>query len=451
MNPLVFREYDIRGVADRDLTDALAADLGRAFGTLIRRRGGKRIVLSRDCRLSSDRLHEHLRCGLLETGLKLVDIGVGPTPTMYFAVFHLDLDGGVQITGSHNPPQDNGFKLMAGKQTLSGDEIRELRRMVQEKDFDLPSGGTSESFDPTPAYAGFIKGNIRLARTNLKVAIDAGNGAGGPMALAALKAAGITPIAMYCDMDGRFPNHHPDPSEPHNVAELAQRVVEQGLDLGIAYDGDADRIGVIDDQGEVLFGDRLMILLSRHILKRHPGAAILGEVKCSQTLYDDIAANGGRPIIWKTGHSLIKKKMKEEQALLAGEMSGHVFFADRFFGFDDAIYSTLRLLEILSQGSAPLSQLLQDVPKTHSTPEIRVECEDDKKFEIVERVLAHYRDSHEVLDVDGARIKFADGWGLVRASNTQPSLVLRFEAADDEALKTIRDEVEAIVASYQTS
>ena len=446
MNPLVFREYDIRGVADRDLSDDLAANLGRAFGTFIRRRDGKKIVLSRDCRLSSDRLHQHLRKGLLATGLKLVDIGVQPTPTMYFSVFHLETDGGVQITGSHNPPEDNGFKLMVGKQTLSGDEIRELRRMVEERDFDLPSGGTSEDFDPTPAYAGFIKGNIRLARTDLKVAIDAGNGAGGPMALAALGAVGIKPIAMYCEMDGHFPNHHPDPSEPHNVAELAKRVVDEGLDLGIAYDGDADRIGVIDDKGEILFGDRLMILLSRHILKRHPGAAILGEVKCSQTLYDDIAANGGRPIIWKTGHSLIKKKMKEEKALLAGEMSGHVFFADRFFGFDDAIYATLRLLEILSQGDVPLSQLLADVPKTHSTPEIRVECEDETKFEVVERVLAHYRDEREILDVDGARIQFDSGWGLVRASNTQPSLVLRFEAKDDEALNAIRSEVEAVVA-----
>lgn len=445
MNPLVFREYDIRGVADRDLTDALASDVGRAFGTMLKRRGAARIAVGRDCRLSSDRLHAALTGGLLETGLTLVDLGVGPTPIMYFGVFHLDLDGGVQITGSHNPPEDNGFKLMAGKSTLSGDEIRELRRLIEEREFDLPGDGKVETFDPTPAYAGFVQGNIRLARTNLRIAIDAGNGAGGPTALAALRAVGLDPIPMYCDMDGRFPNHHPDPSEPHNVAELQRRVLDEGLDLGIAYDGDADRIGVVDDRGEILFGDRLMILLSRQILKRHPGAAILGEVKCSQTLYDDIAQHGGRPIVWKTGHSLIKKKMKQEGALLAGEMSGHVFFNDRFFGYDDAIYATLRLLEIIAEDDRSLSDLLRDVPRTHSTPEIRVECPDTEKFGVVERVLSHYKPTHEVLDVDGARIQFDGGWGLVRASNTQPSLVLRFEADSPERMLAIQQEVEAIV------
>lgn len=446
MNHLVFREYDIRGVADRDLTDQLTSDIGRALGTMLRRRGATKIAVGRDCRLSSDRLHTALTEGLLETGIRIVDIGVVPTPMMYFSVFHLDLDGGVQITGSHNPPEDNGFKMMGGKATLSGEEIVELRQLIEQQHFELPGGGSSETFDPLPAYAGYVSGNVSLARTDLKLAIDAGNGAGGPTALAALAAVGISPIAMYCDMDGHFPNHHPDPSEPKNVAELRERVVSEGLDLGIAYDGDADRIGVIDDQGEVLFGDRLMILLSRHILARHPGAAILGEVKCSQTLYDDIAAHHGRPIIWKTGHSLIKKKMKEESALLAGEMSGHVFFADRFFGFDDAVYATLRLLEILAATDRPLSELLRDVPKTHSTPEIRVECPDTEKFGIVERVLAHYKPSHEVLDVDGARVQFDGGWGLVRASNTQPSLVLRFEADSAERLATIRSEVESVVA-----
>jgi phosphomannomutase/phosphoglucomutase len=447
MNPLIFREYDVRGVADRDLTDELAADLGRAFGTFLRRRGHKRIVLGRDCRLSSPRLHAALRTGLLETGLSLVDIGVGPTPMMYFAVFHLDADGGVQITGSHNPPEDNGFKLMSGKATLAGDEVRELRTLIEKRDFDLPGHGEHTLVDPMSAYAGFMRGNLSLARTDLRFAIDAGNGAGGPAALTAMHALGLKPIAMYCEMDGAFPNHHPDPSLPENVEELVQRVLADKLEFGIAYDGDADRIGVVDDKGTIVYGDRLMILLSRHILKRHPGAAILGEVKCSQTLYDDVAAHGGRPIIWKTGHSLIKKKMKEENALLAGEVSGHIFFADRYYGYDDAIYASLRLLEIIAESGKKLSELLADVPETHVTPEIRVDCPDEVKFGVVSRVLAHYQPTHTVLDVDGARVNFEGGWGLVRASNTQPALVLRFEAISPERLQEIRDEVEAVVRS----
>ncbi|HKP62098.1 MAG TPA: phosphomannomutase/phosphoglucomutase [Polyangiales bacterium] len=445
MNPLIFREYDVRGVAERDLTDQLALDLGRAFGTFLRRRDHKRIVVGRDCRLSSPRLHRALVTGLLETGLSLVDIGVGPTPMLYFSVFHLDADGGVQITGSHNPPEDNGFKLMAGKQTLAGDEVRELRTLIERQDFDLPGRGEHTLVDPLPAYAGFMRGNLQLTRTDIRFAIDAGNGAGGPAALTAMHALGLQPIPMYCEMDGAFPNHHPDPSLPENVEELVQRVRNEGLELGIAYDGDADRIGVVDDQGNIVFGDRLMILLSRQILKRHPGAAILGEVKCSQTLYDDVAKQGGRPIVWKTGHSLIKRKMKQEHALLAGEMSGHIFFADRYYGYDDAIYASLRLLEIVAESGKRLSELLKDVPETHVTPEIRVDCGDEVKFGIVDRVLEHYRATHDVMDVDGARINFEGGWGLVRASNTQPALVLRFEAQSQARLGEIRAEVEGVV------
>jgi phosphomannomutase/phosphoglucomutase len=456
MNPLIFREYDIRGVAERDMDSTLVRDIGRAFGTFLsrQRRGDeaaargarRRIALGRDCRLSSDRLHAALLSGLLETGIDVVDQGVGPTPLLYFGVFHQDLDGGVQITGSHNPPQENGFKLMCGKQTLAGDEIRRLREMIVNRDFDLPKGGHVEAYDPAPAYCGYIRGNVRLARTDLRFAVDAGNGAGGPLALAAMRAVGLSPQPMYCEMDGRFPNHHPDPSETKNVAELVDRVQAQRLELGLAYDGDADRLGVIDERGQIIWGDKLMILFSREILRRHPRAVILGEVKCSQTLYDDIARHGGRPIVWKTGHSLIKKKMKEEHALLAGEMSGHLFFADRYFGYDDAIYASLRILEIVAQAQQPLSQLLADVPTTHATPEIRVDCADDVKFDVVSRVLDRFRGSHEVLDVDGARIRFDGGWGLVRASNTQPALVLRFEADSPMRLQAIRDEVEAVVA-----
>ena len=441
----IFREYDIRGVADRDMLDSDVEDLGRALGTFLSRQGAKRIGLGRDCRLSSPRLHRALRKGLLETGLAVVDIGVGPTPMLYFAVFDLNLDGGVQITGSHNPPEDNGFKMMKGKASLFGPDIQTLRMMIDQRDFSLPGGGVVEEHDPLPAYTGFVRGNISLARSDLRIAIDAGNGAGGPAASAALRSVGLDPVELLCQMDGAFPVHHPDPSQPENLELLRRTVLENGLDLGIAFDGDADRIGVIDSRGDTIWGDKLMILFSRAILERHPGAPIISEVKCSQTLYADIAAHGGRPIMWRTGHSLIKKKMKEEHALLAGEMSGHMFFADRFFGFDDAIYASLRLLEIVASAKAPLHELLADVPVTHATPELRVDCPDHLKFGLVERVLAHYRATHEVIDVDGARVQFAGGWGLVRASNTQPVLVLRFEAESAERLAEIRQEVEATV------
>jgi phosphomannomutase/phosphoglucomutase len=364
---------------------------------------------------------------------------------MYFTVFFEDLDGGAQITGSHNPPEDNGFKMMSGHDTLSGEDIRSLRTLIERRDFVRAPGGRVEELDPLPAYVGFVRGNVKLARTDLKVAIDAGNGAAGPLATAALHAAGVDPIALLCEMDGRFPVHHPDPSMPANLELLRKTVLDEGLDVGIAYDGDGDRIGVIDAKGEILYGDRLLILLSRHLLNERPGSAILGEVKCSQTLYDDIAARGGRPVLWKTGHSLIKKKMKDEGVLLAGEMSGHVFYGDRFFGFDDATYASLRLLEILAATDRPLHELLADVPKTYSTPEIRVDCPDETKFAVVERIKESFAADHEVITVDGARVLFEGGWGLVRASNTQPVLVLRFEADSEPRLEEIRATVEDAV------
>ncbi len=446
VNPNVFREYDIRGVADRDLPDALARDLGRALGTFLRRAGKRRIAVGQDCRLSSPRLHAALTEGLLETGLVLVDLGMQPTPLMYFGVHFYDLDGGVQVTGSHNPPGDNGFKMMIGKASLFGADIQVLRGLIEAGDFERAPGGRVEHRDPVPAYAAYMRGNVRLGRTNVRFAFDAGNGAGGRAALAAFEAVGLSPEALLVEPDGRFPVHHPDPSQPENLTLLTERVRSGGLELGIAYDGDADRIGVITAEGETLWGDKLLILYARALLAARPGAAVLGEVKCSQTLYDDIAAHGGRPILWKTGHSLIKKKMKEEHALLAGEMSGHVFFADRYYGYDDAIYASLRLLEILSTTQLSLRELLADVPTTHATPELRVECPDDVKFDVVARVLEHYRPTHELADIDGARVKFEGGWGLVRASNTQPVLVLRFEAQTAERLAEIRAEVEAVVA-----
>jgi phosphomannomutase/phosphoglucomutase len=450
ISPSSFREYDIRGAADRDLPNEGARQLGLALGALYRERGKRRIALGRDCRLSSPRLHGALREGLLQAGMSIVDIGVGPTPMMYFTVHHLDLDGGVQITGSHNPPEDNGFKMMCGKDTLFGGDIQQLRALIEQGHLPTPGGGMAEDYNPLAAYVDFMKNNIHLGRRDVRVAVDAGSGAGGPAAVAVYKALGIDFQALLCEMDGRFPVHHPDPTEPHNMQLLIDTVKAHQLELGIAFDGDADRVGVVDPSGRIIWGDQLMVLFARDILKRKPGAAILGEVKCSQTLYADIEKHGGRPIMWKTGHSLIKKKMKEEKAMLAGEMSGHIFFADRYYGFDDAIYASLRLIEILSATDASIASLLADLPVTYSTPEIRVECSDAAKFAVVERVAAHYRPTHKVIEVDGARVLFDGGWGLVRASNTQPVLVLRFEALSAARLDEIEREVREVIQQAQS-
>jgi len=449
VNPHVFRQYDIRGHAERDFDDDFVRDLGLSLGTFFSKRGLWRVAVGRDCRLSSPRLHRALTAGLVETGMHVVDIGIGPTPLLYFAVHQLDLEGGVQITGSHNPPDENGFKMMVGKASLYGDDITELRTAMESRSFRLTPGGSVENVDPTPAYVKKAAADIVLGRRNIRFAVDAGNGAGGPLALETMGALGLDPVALLCDMDGTFPVHHADPTDPETLELLRERVLEDGLELGFAYDGDADRVGVIDARGEVIWGDKLMIILSRALLEKHPGATIIGEVKCSQTMYDDIEAHGGRGVLWKTGHSLIKTKMKEEHALLAGEMSGHIFFADRYYGFDDAIYATLRILEIVSQSDVPLHEMLSDVPVTFATPEIRVDCDDALKFDLVQRVVEHYRPTHELIDIDGARIQFDGGWALVRASNTQPVLVLRFEAESEQRLESIRAQVESVLGRFQ--
>ncbi len=446
MNPLIFREYDVRGVADLDLTDTVVRDIGNALGTMYAERGKRKIVVGRDCRVSSKRIRDVLVAALEETGRHVITCEVGPTPLLYFAVHHLDADGGVMVTGSHNPPQDNGLKILVGKDSMYGDQIRSLGERAARGERTRGAGGNIGAVRVSDAYIAFMRGNVRFARTDIKVVLDAGNGAGGPLALAVMRALGLNPDPMFCDMDGRFPNHHPDPTQPENLAALLQRMREIGADVGIAYDGDADRIGVVDAMGEVIWGDKLLAAFARGVLARRPGAAILGEVKCSQTLFDDIALHGGRPIMWKTGHSLIKAKMKEEGALLAGEMSGHMFFADRYYGYDDAIYASLRLLELLADRGLTIGALLADLPKTFTTPELRMACPDELKFSVVKRVLEHYRGSHDVVDIDGARVSFGDGWGLVRASNTQPVLVLRFEAQSPERRDEIRGEMEHVVS-----
>jgi phosphomannomutase / phosphoglucomutase len=452
----IFREYDIRGVADRDLTDDTTRAIGRALGGMLEGRGGKppRLALGRDCRMSSPRLHAAMLEGLLESGADVIDIGVGPTPHLYFGVFHGDTDGGVMITGSHNPAEDNGFKVMRGKASFFGKDIQDLCARVQAGGGSpAKTRGTVTKTDVMTAYVDTLSKAVKVNPT-LKFVVDAGNGAGGPAALAAMAGLGLHPDPLFCEMDGHFPHHHPDPTVPKNLEALIARVKATGARVGLAYDGDADRLGAVDANGDIVWGDRLLILFSRALLKENPGAAILGEVKCSQTLYDDIAAHGGRPIMWKTGHSLIKTKMKEEHALLAGEMSGHLFFADRYFGYDDAVYASLRLLEILSQDGRTIGEMLSDVPKTFTTPEIRVDCPEAIKFDVVRKVTEHYvKAGKNVIGIDGARIQFGQGaakggvnaWGLVRASNTGPILVMRFEAGSEAERDAIRAEVEGVV------
>jgi len=447
----IFREYDIRGVADRDLTDDLARAIGRGLGTILRD-GDKRtrIAVGRDCRLSSERLFAALADGLASAGATVLEIGVGPTPFLYGSVFALDADGGVMITGSHNPGDENGFKIMRGKSSFFGADIQALRKLIEDEAFVTGKGGI-ERVATEDRYVDMVTSRIQLARTDVKFVVDAGNGAGGPLALRCMKKLGLSPDPLFCDMDGRFPNHHPDPTVPKNVAALVDRVRKTGARVGIAFDGDADRLGAVDANGDIIWGDKLLILFSRALLKENPGAAILGEVKCSQTLYDDIAKHGGRPIMFKTGHSLIKTKMKEEKALLAGEMSGHLFFADRYFGYDDAIYASLRLLEILAADPRSIAEMLADVPKTFTTPELRVDCPDAIKFDVVAAITKRYLASgHRVADIDGARIAFGGNdsraWGLVRASNTGPVLVMRFEAGSEAERDRLHAEVAAAVA-----
>ncbi len=440
INPQIYREYDIRGVVDKDLTPEIVNRLGKGFGTHMVRLGKKSLAVGRDGRLSSKAFSEALIDGLLSTGCDVVNIGVCPTPVYYFSIFHLNKDGGIMVTGSHNPPEFNGFKVSVGKSTIFGEEIQKLGRLIEEGHFVSGKGNLSEAEIIRP-YQDYLKKNIRFEK-RLKVVIDAGNGTGGVVAGPLLKDLGCDVEELFCEIDGRFPNHFPDPTVPDNLKTLTERVLKTHADVGIGYDGDADRIGVVDDQGNIIWGDQLMILFSREILKQQKGATFVAEVKCSQNLFSDIEKHGGKAIMWRTGHSLIKEKMKEEKAALGGEMSGHIFFADRYFGYDDAIYASCRLLELLSKTERRLSSLLSDVPKTHITPEIRVHCPDEIKFRVVDQVKESLRKDHPIIDVDGVRVQFQDGWGLVRASNTQPVLVLRFEALTEARLQEIKRLVE---------
>ncbi len=437
MNPDIFREYDIRGKFPDDLNSKTACDLGRAFGTYYHLHGANKISVGHDCRESYPELKDALIKGLIETGMNITYLGMVPTPLLYYSIHELKLDGGIQITGSHNPPEYNGFKICLGKATIYGEEIQKIREIHEGRNIRKGEGGLVNT-DVIKPYLKYLEENLKPGKIKRRVIIDAGNGVGGLVAPQVYRAMGVDVIPLFCEPDGSFPNHHPDPTIPENLVDLKRLVDEKDADLGISFDGDADRIGVVDKEGNVIWGDQLMIIFARDILKRNPGASIIGEVKCSQVLYDDIKKQGGNPIMWKAGHSLIKGKMKETGALFAGEMSGHLFFADRYYGFDDAIYAGARLLEILTTQEKGVRELLSGIPKMVNTPEIRMDCPDDKKFNVVKKLVAEFKKEYEVIDVDGARVLFDGGWGLIRSSNTQPVLVLRFEATDEKRLKKIR-------------
>ncbi len=452
IRPSIFREYDIRGIAERELSAPFAEALGRAYAKLLsgRKPAASRknltVAVGQDCRITSDSYSSALIQGLTRGGLDVIQLGICPTPLTYFSVYDLNLDGGIMVTGSHNPAEYNGFKTCVGKETIYGAQIQEIRHLMQQMVSSHEEGhtrlGQVSDYPIISRYTDYIVSKARPLRKK-KIVLDAGNGTASTVAPELFRKLGAEVIPLFCELDGRFPNHHPDPTVPENLKQLVQTVLQEKADFGLAFDGDSDRLGVVDNQGRILYGDELMVLFSRSVLKEIPGATIISEVKSSHRLYDDIRAKGGNAIMWKTGHSLIKSKMKETQAALAGEMSGHIFFADRYFGFDDAIYAGLRVFEILSDSSRPLSDHLSDLPSSVSTPEIRVECEEELKFQLVEETKKLLHSSYAITDIDGVRVSFQDGWGLVRASNTQPVLVLRFEATTIPALKSNREIVEA--------
>ncbi len=447
MNTQIFREYDVRGIVDKDLTDDVVEKLGKGLATMVKRKGGRTIVVGRDARISSPKYNDLFIRGATSTGIHVIDVGVVPTPCVYFAANTLPVEGLAMITGSHNPSEYNGFKMGTGNTTFYGETIQELRKMIEASDYETSDRkGNVTLFDVVTPYLHFCKSTVKVGRKGMKVVVDAGNGVGGITAVPLLKSMGYDVVELFCEPDGRFPNHHADPTVAKNLEFLIAAVKQHKAEVGVAYDGDADRIGVVDENGEIIWGDKLMILLSRHVLKEQPGAAIVGEVKCSFTLYDDIAKHGGQPIMWKTGHSLIKAKMKEAHAALAGEMSGHIFYKHRFFGFDDATYTTARLLEILTHEKTPISAQLADVPLTYSSPELRVDTIEEKKFALVKACTELLRKKGLNLnEIDGVRATWPDGWGLIRASNTTPILVVRYEATTKERLDEIQKLIDGTI------
>ena len=448
INPQIFREYDIRGLVDVDLTQDSTELIGKSIGTYIYRNGGKTLTVGYDMRASSIPFRDSLIRGINSTGCDVIDIGMVPTPVAYFSLHHLKPDGGVMITGSHNPSEFNGFKISNGLHSLYGESIQELRRLIDSDDFELGSGKLSKD-NVLEDYIQGIFNRVKVSRS-VKVVVDGGNGCFGIVGPQLLKRIGANIVELYCEPDGNFPNHHPDPTVEKNMLDLSKKVKEERAELGIGFDGDADRIGIVDENGKILWGDQLLMIFARDILKHNPGATIVGEVKCSQNLFKDIEGHGGTAVMSAAGHSLIKKKMQETNSLLAGEMSGHICFADDYYGFDDAIYAACRILQIVASSKIKVSEMLLDVPKTEATPEIRVDCPDDRKFEIVRELTESFSKNYDVIDIDGVRINFGEGWALIRASNTQPVIVFRFEANNAGRLADIISIVRKAVSKYES-
>jgi phosphomannomutase/phosphoglucomutase len=450
ISPTIFRQYDIRGIVGRDLTPDVARAIGRAFAVYAAEHGQRgAVAVGRDNRPSGQSLRDGLVEGLTGAGADVVDIGVVPTPLLYWALHHEKVIGGIQITGSHNPPEYNGFKLSFGKESLHGDEIQELYKLTS-RSSPPPGGGggKTRSVEVIDRYVDDIAKRIGPLKRKVKVVYDCGNGAGALVAPQLFERLKVTGRGLFCESDGTFPNHHPDPTVPKNLEDLIKAVRADKAEMGIAFDGDADRIGVVDDQGTIVWGDRILILYARDVLARTgKGQSIIFDVKCSQALPDAVAKAGGNPVMWKTGHSLIKDKMKEMKSPVAGEMSGHMFFSEGFYGHDDALYGAARLLRIAADSGKTVRELLADVPDFVSTPELRIDVPEEKKFDIVARAVKHFKSLHDVNDVDGVRVLFGDGWGLIRASNTQPALVARYEARTSDRLSEIRGEMEGWLRS----
>ena len=448
INEDIFREYDIRGLAETELQDAVVERIAMAAAAVYVREGKREIAMGMDGRPSSPRIKNLFCQTLARYGLRVTDLGLVPTPVVYFAAFKDKMDGAVIITASHNPSEYNGFKILLGSAALYGEQIKEIYHLACNGPFAAEKKGAVCQKDILPEYLAYVENNIKLNK-KIRVVVDGGNGTGGITAPELYRRLGADVIPIYCDVDGRFPNHHPDPTVVKNLQDLIAKVKETGADLGIGLDGDADRLGVVDSLGRILWGDQLLVIYARAILKDHPGATIISEVKASEVLYTEIRKHGGVPIMWKAGHSLIKKKIFEVNALAAGEVSGHIFFNDKWFGFDDAVYAGARLLEILGNTELTMAELYDSIPVAFNTPEIRIDAGDHVKFRIVDAIRDHYREILPVIDIDGARVKFPHGWALVRASNTQPSLVVRYEADSSEELQKIQSQVDEVIRKVQ--
>ena len=442
ISPDIFREYDIRGVANTDLTDEIVEVIGKSYGTWLLQRGVRKIALGGDVRLSTGRIRQAVAKGIASTGISVVEIGVVTTPMLYWSLHHLNLEGGVMVTGSHNPGNMNGLKLAFGKSTIWGDSIQEVRAIAEKGCFAAaPLPGTVEYKDIIDDYVGMLLSKIKLGPRKLKVVCDSGNGTAGTTICRFMSALGCECVSLFGMPDGTFPNHHPDPQKRENLAALIQKVHETGADVGFAFDGDADRVGVVDEHGEVIFGDRLMGLYWAEILGKHPGAEAIVEPKCTMALPEEIERLGGKVLYWKSGHSVIKAKMQEIGALFAGELSGHMFFADEYYGFDDSFYAAARLLRILSNTQKSLSQLMKPIALYPATEEARIDCPDAEKFAVIERIKEKALKDYKGFTLDGVRILYPDGWGLIRASNTQPVITTRCEGKNRESLNFIMQDV----------